>query len=62
MARRRPRAHHDDEDQDVSTPPDCAPDGQHCAGCNGTHNPRPGVAFETARTWGDDEDRDDEQD
>ncbi|UGT99323.1 hypothetical protein KN246_14725 [Mycobacterium intracellulare] len=46
----------------MSTPPDCAPDGQHCAGCNGTHNPRPGVAFETARTWGDDEDRDDEQD
>jgi hypothetical protein len=29
----------------------CSPDGMHCATCNGTHNPTPGVAFITARDW-----------
>lgn len=33
------------------TTTDCAPDGQHCTRCNGTHNPRPGCTFETARRW-----------
>jgi hypothetical protein len=40
------------------TPPDpmpvvatCAPDAQYCPRCNGTHNPRPGVTFITARDW-----------
>ncbi|PND58120.1 hypothetical protein CRM90_09010 [Mycobacterium sp. ENV421] len=28
-----------------------APAGQHCNDCNGIHHPRPGVAFETSRTW-----------
>lgn len=28
-----------------------APAGQHCTPCNGVHHPRPGVAFETSRTW-----------
>ena len=37
-----------------------APDGQHCTRCNGVHNPRPGVTFETSRTWGPADD--DEQD
>lgn len=30
---------------------DCAPDGEHCKLCNGTHNPAPGVTFVTARNW-----------
>lgn len=31
---------------------DCGtPDGQHCGHCRGIHHPRPGVAFETSRTW-----------
>lgn len=29
----------------------CAPNGQHCALCNGTHNPTPGVTFVSARNW-----------
>lgn len=29
----------------------CAPAGQHCPHCNGTHNPAPGVTFITARNW-----------
>lgn len=32
-------------------PPSCAPAGQHCARCNGVHDPRPGISFETARCW-----------
>ncbi|KMO82299.1 hypothetical protein [Mycolicibacterium chlorophenolicum] len=35
--------------------PKCAPDGDHCTRCNGVHNPQPGVTFVTSRTWGDDE-------
>lgn len=55
--------HRDEEDQDVSTDPAHAPDGQHCDRCGGVHCPRPGVTFETSRTWGpSDDDRDDEQD
>ncbi|WP_156656020.1 hypothetical protein [Mycobacterium sp. 852002-51971_SCH5477799-a] len=46
----------------MSTHPDCAPEGQRCDRCRGTHNPRPGVTFETSRTWGADNDRDGEQD
>lgn len=34
-----------------TTAPACAPAGQHCARCNGTHHPRPGVDFQTARRW-----------
>ncbi|MDT4942868.1 MAG: hypothetical protein QOJ34_2957 [Pseudonocardiales bacterium] len=37
----------------------CAPDGQHCARCNGTHYPYPGCRFVTALTWPTDEDDDD---
>lgn len=28
-----------------------APAGQHCDRCGGIHHPRPGVSFETSRTW-----------
>ena len=31
--------------------PTCAPDGQPCHQCNGTHNPMPGVTFITSRNW-----------
>lgn len=34
-----------------TTAPTCAPAGQLCTRCNGTHGPRPGVTFETARKW-----------
>ncbi|GFG71840.1 HNH endonuclease signature motif containing protein [Mycolicibacter senuensis] len=34
-----------------SMTPACAPAGQLCTRCNGTHHPRPGVTFETARRW-----------
>lgn len=34
-----------------TAPPACAPAGQLCTRCNGTHHPRPGVTFETARRW-----------
>lgn len=29
----------------------CAPNGQHCPACNGTHHPAPGITFITARNW-----------
>lgn len=48
----------------MTTNQNCAPDGQHCDRCNGVHNPYPGCAFVTSRTWGpaDGDDRHDEQD
>lgn len=64
----RPHGHHhhdDEQEQDVSTDPAHAPDGQHCNRCNGVHNPEAGVTFVTSRTWGpadDDEDQDDDRD
>ena len=33
----------------------CAPGGQHCAACRGTHDPNPGITFITARNWWDDD-------
>jgi hypothetical protein len=38
-------------DPDDGAAPNCAPDGQRCAQCNGTHNPQPGVTFTTGRNW-----------
>jgi hypothetical protein len=34
----------------------CAPDGQICDRCQGTHNPQPGVTFVTSRKWSTDDD------
>ena len=38
----------------------CAPDGQHCTRCAGTHNPTPGCSYVTSRTWDTDEEDTDE--
>ena len=43
---------------DFETP--CAPDGEPCFRCNGTHNPYPGCTFITSRTWPTDDDEDDD--
>lgn len=63
-ADRKANHHHDEQEQNVSTDPNCSPDGEHCDRCGGVHNPQPGCTFVTSRTWGpaDDDDQDDEQD
>jgi hypothetical protein len=35
----------------MTEPTRCAPDGEYCHRCNGTHNPRPGTTFVTSRNW-----------
>lgn len=36
----------------------CAPDGELCYRCNGTHNPYPGCTYVTDRNWTVDDDED----